>query len=311
MPRLERIEQDGVVGELFLPDISRLRRTLVIVLGGSSGGLRHRAIAERLAADGAPALALAYFGMAGLPSALSHIPLEYFSRAIAVVAGRRDLAGLRLVGCGHSRGAELVLQLGSLFNWFAGVIATSPSHVRWGATGRNEPAWTFEDSPLPFVEPVELPGYQPTCIRVDGRDYWAYRQWYVDQLATSPTAAMAAIPVERLRCALLLFSGEQDQLWPSTVFADQLEARRRAASLPVENVQYAAVGHVFPVPGESPRLHAWHPALSSGIAYGGRAAETTLAATDRWNRILQFLDCVDESVTTHRSSDAGGRHDDV
>ena len=53
-----------------------MRRTAVLVFGGSEGGLATSLLAARFAADGYPALALAYFREPGLPQTLTNIPLE-------------------------------------------------------------------------------------------------------------------------------------------------------------------------------------------------------------------------------------------
>jgi dienelactone hydrolase len=50
----------------------------VILIGGSEGGL-HEVDAALLAAHGFSVLALAYFGMPGVPPTIVDIPLEYFA----------------------------------------------------------------------------------------------------------------------------------------------------------------------------------------------------------------------------------------
>ena len=291
----EFIDFNGVVGELFIPDQRRLDHTLTVVLGGSSGGLRHTLVAERLAQYDVPSFALAYFGMDRLPPKLDGIPLEYFFNAFSVLLGRDEFKEHRLVCLGHSRGAELALQLAAISPFFSGVIATSPSHVRWGATAANKPAWLLNGAPLPFVEPVPLPDLQNPTISHDGNEYASYLDWYLAQLEKSPNIIEAAIPVEDIDCPTLLFSGLDDRLWPSAIAANVIKQKRRAVSKPVENIQYKDVGHVIPLPDESPRLFAWHGAVKAGIAYGGSHGATMAAANDRWERILAFLETIDKT----------------
>src|SRR5581483_7241842 len=64
----------GFVGDFFAPP-GRARRPAVLVFGGSEGGLSTYLLAGRFAADGDPALALAYFDEPGLPQTLTNIPL--------------------------------------------------------------------------------------------------------------------------------------------------------------------------------------------------------------------------------------------
>jgi len=288
------INKDGVVGELFIPDKPRLDHTLTVVLGGSSGGLRHAPLAECLAKYGIPSFALAYFGVGELPPKLDGISLEYFFDAFSFLLNRDEFKEHRLVCLGHSRGAELALQLATTSQSFAGVIATSPSHVRWGATAANKPAWLLNGEPLPFVDPVSAPAFQSSTVLHDGQEYASYCDWYLYQLKHSLNIDEASIPVEEIDCPTLLFSGLDDRLWPSAVAADIIEQKRQAMSKPVENIKYEDVGHVFPLPDESPRLFAWHDVVQAGIAYGGSHDASMSAASDRWERILAFLDTIDK-----------------
>ncbi|HKJ38202.1 MAG TPA: acyl-CoA thioester hydrolase/BAAT C-terminal domain-containing protein [Anaerolineales bacterium] len=294
----ESVDQNGVIGQLFFPEQPRYPKTLVVVLGGSSGGLRHASTAERLARDGVAACALAYFGVDGLPPKLDRIPLEYFFKAFSLLLDRDEFAEHHLICLGHSRGAELALQLATCSDVFAGVIVTSPSHVRWGATAANKPAWLQDGKPLPFVEPVPLPDLQLPTISHRGRDHASYREWYLAQMERSSTVKAAVIPVEKIDCPVMMFSGLDDQLWPSALFADVIEQELLTVSRSVENVQYENVGHVIPLPDESPRLFSWHDALGSGVAYGGDHDASMVAAKDRWERILAFLD---------KTEDTGGK----
>jgi dienelactone hydrolase len=91
------------------------------------GSLRR---AAWFASHGYVALALAYFRYEDLPPQLSGIPLEYFGRALNWMAHRPDIDPDRIGVEGVSRGAELALQLGSMYPIVKTVIAYSPSNVR-------------------------------------------------------------------------------------------------------------------------------------------------------------------------------------
>lgn len=79
--RVIEVRENGLVGTLFAP-AGAGPFPAVIVLGGSEGGLNSEDVAALLSSHGYAALALAYFGAAGLPSALEEIPLEYFRQAM-------------------------------------------------------------------------------------------------------------------------------------------------------------------------------------------------------------------------------------
>ncbi|MFX9069660.1 hypothetical protein ABTN30_20420, partial [Acinetobacter baumannii] len=72
--RIEIKEENGLVGTLFLPQ-SKNRLPLIITLSGSNGGFSENR-AKLLASNGFAVLALAYFGVPGLPPHLQEIPLE-------------------------------------------------------------------------------------------------------------------------------------------------------------------------------------------------------------------------------------------
>ena len=72
------VREEGLVATLFRPPGSG-PHPMVITVGGSSGGIWETP-AALLAAHGFVALALAYFGIAPLPSGLAEIPLEFRTR---------------------------------------------------------------------------------------------------------------------------------------------------------------------------------------------------------------------------------------
>ena len=58
---------------------------------------------------------------------------------------------------------------------------------------------------------------------------------------------------------------------------------------PIDNVQYDDVGHILPLPGETPRTRSWSPAINHGLLYGGSEAAGRAVADDYWARVLRFL----------------------
>jgi len=133
IPIAEGVERvtvhDGALrGTLFLPP-GKDRHPVVLVLGGSEGGMPTRRAAW-LASRGYAALALAYFRFDDLPKELAGIPLEYFGQALNWMSHRPEIASDRIAVMGVSRGAELALQLGSMYPVIKAVVAYSPSNAR-------------------------------------------------------------------------------------------------------------------------------------------------------------------------------------
>jgi len=80
--RISAVHERGLVGEFYLPP-DEGKHPAVIVVTGSGGGMPPAAgQAGGIASRGYVVLALAYFGVRGLPSSLSYIPLEYFATAL-------------------------------------------------------------------------------------------------------------------------------------------------------------------------------------------------------------------------------------
>jgi hypothetical protein len=154
-----RVRVDGLVGVFYEPPGSG-RHPAVLVLGGSGGGIPPAAgPAGGLASRGYAVLALAYFGVGGLPPALSNIPLEYFGRALRWLAAQPSVEAGRIGVLGASRGAELALLLGSVYPDIHAVIAYMPSNiVRRGCCDPSTlVAWTAGGHAIAAMPPPGIP----------------------------------------------------------------------------------------------------------------------------------------------------------
>jgi dienelactone hydrolase len=293
---LRLLEEDGLRGAWYLPPGDG-PHPAVIVLGGSEGGLPVRFAAPLLASHGYATLALAYFGLPGLPRGLVNIPLEYFGKAIAHVrasiAPRNDFVAVY----GTSRGGELALLVASLYADVRAVVAVVPSGVVFGAFGPSEPgdrrprgAWTLAGKPLPdmsqnnrygdswVADPVQSP------IRGTPRVLNAMRDL--------DTVERATIAVERIKGPVLMVSGRDDQIWPSFELAEI--ARRRLEGhnhpWPFEHISYPDAGHVT-VPPYAPTTATTivNPMTRRAYALGGTPKGQIAANVAYWRRTLDFL----------------------
>ena len=229
--------------ESFLARPERHCGTGVLVLSGSSGALE-RERCELLAAAGAVALSVRWFGGPGQPRDPFLIPLETFGDAIDRLA--RDSERLAVVG--SSFGAEAALLTAVHDHRVDVAVGLAPSPVVWaGIDSTTDPPaegshWTLAGSPLPYA-PFD-PAWEPDA------DPPAYRGLYALSLATAPPDAW--IPVERIRGEVVVAGGEDDQVWPAADFARLVAARRADLGRATTVLTHARAGHRVVLPGEQP-----------------------------------------------------------
>lgn len=291
---------DGVVGTLC----ARAGQPApgVVVLGGSDGNRAWpEGVAALLASRGFTALALSYFGEAGLPSSLVAVPVEYLGAAISWLRAHPLVIGKRVAVAGASRGAELALLGAAMFAEVGAVVNWAPSSVCWtglAAGGRpGEPAWTWGGRALPFVVPESIaspPANERAAATLAPR--------FSAALARERSQE-AAIPVERIRSPLLLVSGGDDQLWPSSAMADAVVRRLKAHAhpYPVHHLRYPKAGHFAGRPPGMPAAPPCprHPVDGRRYAVGGTPAHDVASGADAWPRIVAFLREHIESGVVH------------
>jgi dienelactone hydrolase len=283
------LEEDGLRGVWFLPPGDG-PHPAVIVLGGSEGGLPVRSAAPLLASHGYATLALAYFGLPGLPRGLVNIPLEYFGKAIAhvraAIAPRNDFVAVY----GGSRGGELALLVASLYADIRAAVAVVPSGVIVGAFGPSEPgdlrpsgAWTLAGKPLPDMGQNNRYANSGVADPV---------QRFLNLMRDLDAVERATIPVQLIKGPVLMVSGRDDQIWPSFELAEI--ARRRLEEhnhpWPFEHISYPDAGHGM-VPPYAPTTATTivHPVNRRSYALGGTPKGQIEANVAHWRRTLDFL----------------------
>jgi dienelactone hydrolase len=293
------VDEDGLVGTLFLPAGEGPHRAVIVCAGG--GGGVDEVKGAMLASHGFAAFNLAHFGRPGLPRGLVNIPLEYFERAIAWLRGQPWLGkdGF-LAAWGPSRGGELALLLGATFPQINAVVAWVPSGVMFWGIGPNAPgdgggraSWTWRGAPLPYLQENNRFVTPPPGVEA-GRPI-AYAPIYRSHLQDEAAVERATIPVERIAGPVLLVSGTDDQMWPSTELADIALRRLQVCGHRhrFEHVRYEGAGHTILVPyGPRTRLVSSFsvPGLE-GLLYsqGGSPRVDSEAGVDAWRRTLAFL----------------------
>jgi dienelactone hydrolase len=303
-PGVERreIRERGLVGTLFTPP-GPGPHPVVIMLAGSGGGIMETR-AALFAAHGYAALALGYFGAPGLPAHISRTPLEYFETGLDWVHQTLTPAKGMVAVCGVSRGGELALLLGATFPTRIGaVVAYVPSPFTHGVLNagrpgedRHAPTWTHRGRPLPVLS---RPNAQAEWSLFDDapppkRQSPAFLSALRDQQAVE----RAFIPLERINGPVLLISGDDDALWPSTPFSELAVQRLQNPRhpYPVRHLAYPNAGHSIQFPYMPTTVLARaHPVSGILIANGGTAAGNARAFEDSWRGVLEFLDAAQEA----------------
>ncbi len=285
------LHEQGLRGIFFLPPGTGPFPAIIVVTG-SGGGLNANRAAQ-FASHGYAALALAYFAYEDLPTGLFEIPLEYFETAIQWLQANPKVDGERLAVTGGSRGGELSLVLGSTFPQFKAVIPYVPSSVSWGGVGvegnPDRPAWTYRGKAIPYIthkpsEEVEVEDPSKPIPLTPA---------FLEAMQKEEALRAATIPVEKINGPVLLISGEDDQMWPSTLFSrlvmQRLEQQR--FKFPYQHLSYPGTGHSIGTPyiPLNPS-HAIHPVDGRDYAYGGNPKDQSFAHADSWEKVLDLLE---------------------
>ena len=285
-PQLQKIavRERGLVATRFLPP-SKTPLPIVVVLGGSSGGLSEGR-AHLLASHGIPALALAYFGCEGLPSTLKKIPLEYFEEALDWLKRHPAIDPERIGLWGTSRGGELALILGALFpDRVKAIAAHVPSSAFYGSLDNEAAAWTYRGEPLGPNAPFPPVIFDPSQGASPARAI-CLTPFFLEGMEQEAAFDAARIPVEKIKRPLLLISGQEDQMWPSALFCRQI-ASRAAHSV---HLSYPGAGHcIFPPHTPTTFNSDFHPQAKLWFDFGGNPKDNAFARADAWKQTLSFF----------------------
>jgi dienelactone hydrolase len=291
----QQVEREDLVGTLFHPATPGPHPT-VVVFGGWGGGIREGG-AEALASEGFAALALAYVGVDPLPRDLVEIPLEYFAEALAWLKVQPAVDANRIAVMGNSKGGELALLLGATYpEDIKAVVGYAPSAVVWQGTPsdqwsyRRNPrsSWSLGGDPLPFVrfaEPhlSEMPYMTGFFF---GEPQATSSIFYERALEGKAAVTAASIAVEKINGPVMVISGTDDHLWPSTRLSEMVIQRLEAHGhpFPYKHLRYEGAGHMILMPNsepEGPRMQRFE--------VGGSKEANEFANKDSWPKVLSFL----------------------
>ena len=257
------VEEEGLVGTLFCP-YKPGPHPAVIALGGVGGGLR-KGGTEALASEGFAARALAYFGVEGLPRELVEIPLEYFEKAIEWLKSQPEVDSKRIAVVGNSNGGELALLLGATYprgrqgdrRIRTKRCRLAGDHLRpRGLSRRAQVSLGIGGEPVPFARFASpLPAEMLRMVGFYfGRHPIVGRVFYERALENETAIAAAEIAVEKIDGPVLLISGTDDQMWPSTPLSEMAIERLKAHEhpFPYEHLRYGGAEHMITLPNSEP-----------------------------------------------------------
>ena len=290
------IKDVGFRASFFAKKTTKDKATIVLVGGGDWGAYW----GQELAKANYVSLSLPYHREKGLPALPEEIPLEYFEKAFRWLKNQPQVNPNKIIVMGASRNAELALILASYYpELVEGVIAYSPSSVSWSNTvlpfnsDLMKPSWTFENKPIPYIPMDKLQGGNQEMIET--LNYW--KQGLTDTVAVKK----ASIQVEKINGSILLFSGLDDNVWPSAMMSDQIEARLKNSSFKyeIQNIQYKNAGHLIsgnPNHTQTNRQgEMWIDKTSYRFNYGGTTTGDQAAQKDASKRVLEFLSMLKET----------------
>lgn len=253
----------------FFPPVGPSKKTGVLVLGGSDGGIPGRR-AKLIAEKGFPTLALGYFKTTHTPDYLDMIPLEYFDQPVEWLRNNKYTHDGRVVVIGESKGAELALLLASRKPEISAVVVFVPVPYVFQGIPKDyripRSSWTYKGEQIPFV-PYDLSNIpDPNNIL----------SIYRNSLKQVDVLKRATIPVHKIKGPIMLFSAQDDQMWPSYEFSETIirTLKERSFSYTSEHITYENAGHT----------------MTEYFMMGGTKEGNRAARIDSTARMLSFLE---------------------
>jgi dienelactone hydrolase len=294
-----QVREQGLVGVLFHPRGAGPWPG-VMQLGGAEGGL-HEEDAALLAAHGFAVLALAYYGLPGLPQTLQNVPLEYFGRALNYLGRHRRVATGRITVLGVSKGGEAALLTGATYPTAVGAVISlvgsgllTQGISQAVLTGSlleilRTPvsSWTHHGRELPYL-PNVVTARMEAAVAAGGP---VALGWAAPDLSNAADVTRAAIPVEQITGPILLISGGDDQTYGP---AFQEAAAQRLARLghthTWKHVVHQDAGHLIAAVPYRPTTQSVFPGPGVPFQFGGTPAADAAARVATWQEVLTFLD---------------------
>lgn len=285
------INDNGFQANYFVKKDTEKKASIVIIGGGQWGDYWGQQFADR----GFVGLSLPYTGREGLPKLPEEINLEYFENALKWLKKQSEVDPNKIIVMGASRNAELSLIIASVFPELVnGVIAYAPGSVSWSNTvlpyNSNDlkPSWRYQGADIPYIPMDKIAGNESN--RIETLEYWK------SGLTKTEYITQATIRVEKINGPILLFSGLDDMVWPSSLMADMIEQRIKENNFKYsfQNIKYKEAGHLISSNPESNSDYRTGTINIDGKDYefefGGTPEGDNKAKQDAKMRLLDFIE---------------------
>ncbi|XP_076026250.1 peroxisomal succinyl-coenzyme A thioesterase-like [Genypterus blacodes] len=271
------VTEGGLTATLFLPPGPGPFPGVLDLWGGGGGLVECRS--ALLASHGFASLALDYVTPRVTMETGKYVTNQYFEVAFTLLQQHPKVLSSRMAMMGLSLGTSMTLKMAtySSIMKLSCVVCVSGSHVQPVDGSLAELYSYFEKNS------------GKTRINEENQMIWR------DLLLPIPTERSHKVDVGQLQCPLLLIVGEDDQNWPSTESAhDMEEMMERAGNSHLLTVlSYPNAGHLIEIPySPHTRASAFRTVNSKGKAvalWGGETASHAHAQEDSWTKMLSFL----------------------
>ena len=219
-------------GRLF-HDKKAIKAPALIIVSGSEGRIeKAQNIAQLLSSRGYICLAVAYFGLEGLPQNLERIPIECLEEAKDFLYHHPQVDNTKIGIYGRSKGAELVLAGQSILEDVQCLVLNSPSNVIFegikGKLNSHSSSWTYLQKELPYQK-FQLGNY--LLNKFFGK--------YI------PEDSGAQIDVSKIASPLLLLGSDVDEIWNASSAIDDIISHYKGESILFK--KYHETGHMLTV----------------------------------------------------------------
>jgi dienelactone hydrolase len=297
-PGVERIpvDEDGITGTYFKPQAEGPRPGIIVMHGTANRIMEERG--SLLASRGYAVLSLLYFGGEGLPADYIRIPVEYFEACIAWLSARPEVkdGGVALIGV--SRGGEGALVVASRLEQVNAVVSISGSGVVFEGLHKNpregepETPWTWRGDDVPFVKRKDSLAFTARAIwgGMSGKPV-STLSTYIEGMKDKGAVDAATVEVEKVKGPVLLVSGREDRVWPSSELSRIALARleKNDHPFPHEHLDYDGAGHVVVMPYQPTSVGYTRVFSGMALDFGGDPEANARAGADSWEKMLRFL----------------------